>query len=138
MATDPERVKTRFLAAIERGNPDDRRAFLDGELGEDAVLRDRLEALLAAYDQPPSALDRPMATDREASHAPDGARSGSAPPPGETSVDGTTVSPPKDNGPHLIETVIADRYKIRQEIGEGVWAPSTSPSNSGLSAARWR
>ena len=58
MAIDPERVKTLFQTAIERNDPASRRAFLDDEIGADAELRDRLDALLAAYDQPPGALDR--------------------------------------------------------------------------------
>jgi serine/threonine protein kinase len=118
MATDPERVKALFLAAIERSDPALRRVFLDGEVGDDE-LRDRLEALLAAYDRPPSALDRPLGADPQATDAPNAPRSVSAPPPAETWGDGTTVSPPKDDGPNLIDTIIADRYKIRQEIGEG-------------------
>src|SRR5262245_23220718 len=77
MAIEPERVKALFLAAIERGDTADRRAFLDAEVGDDAELRDRLAALLAAYDQPPSALDRPLAV--------------SSPPAGGTGGDGTTV-----------------------------------------------
>jgi hypothetical protein len=59
MATDPERVKALFLAAMERSDPADRRAFLDGDVGDDE-LRDRLEALLGVYDKPPAALDRPL------------------------------------------------------------------------------
>jgi serine/threonine protein kinase/lipopolysaccharide biosynthesis regulator YciM len=118
VAIDPERVKTLFLAAIERGDPDERRAFLDAEVG-DADLRDRLDALLAAYDQPPSALDRPLAADPEATDTPDATRSVSSPPAGGIGDDGTTVDQPKNDGPNLIDTIIADRYKIRQEIGEG-------------------
>jgi serine/threonine protein kinase/tetratricopeptide (TPR) repeat protein len=116
MAIDPERVKALFLAAIESGDPADRRAFLDSEVGDDDELHDRLEALLAAYDRPPSALDRPLGADPDAT---DATRSVSSPPPRETSVDGPTVSPQKKGGPELIDTIIADRYKIRQEIGEG-------------------
>jgi serine/threonine-protein kinase len=119
MATDPERVKTLFLAAIERGGPVERRAFLDAEVGDDAELRDRLDALLAAYDQPPGALDRPLAADPEATDAPNATRSVPSPPPGGIGDDGTTVDRPKDDSPNLIDTIIADRYKIRQEIGEG-------------------
>ena len=48
MAIDPERVKALFLAAIERDDPADRRAFLDAHAGGDAELRDRLDALLDA------------------------------------------------------------------------------------------
>src|SRR5262249_6768850 len=97
----------------------DRRAFLDGEVGDDAELLDRLAALLAAYDQPPSALDRPLAADPEATVAPDATPSVSSPPPGGIAGDGPTVDPPPGDSPNLIDTIIADRYKIRQEIGEG-------------------
>ncbi len=119
MATDPERVKTLFLAAIERSDPAERRAFLDGEVGDDAELLDRLAALLAAYDQPPSALDRPLVADPEATDAPNATRSVPLPPPGGIGGVGATIDQPKDDGPNLIDTIIADRYKIRQEIGEG-------------------
>ena len=40
-------------------------------------------------------------------------------PPGGIDGDSTTVDRPNDQGPDLIDTIIADRYKIRQEIGEG-------------------
>jgi serine/threonine-protein kinase len=119
MAIDPERVKALFLAAIERGDPADRRTYLDSEVGDDTELRDRLDALLAAYDQPPAALDRPLGADPKAAEAPDAIRSVPSPHAGESSVEGTTVSRPEDDGPNLIDAIIADRYKIRQEIGEG-------------------
>src|SRR5262249_19885142 len=76
----------------------------------------RLAALLAAYDQPPGALDRPLAADPKATEA---LRSASSPPPGGIGDDGPPVDRPKDNGLNLIETTIADRYTIRREIGEG-------------------
>ena len=93
MTIEPERVKALFLAAIERDEPADRRAFLDGAVGDDAELRDRLAALLAAYDQPPGALDRPLAADPEATVAPDATPSVSSPPAvgigGEGPIQGT-------------------------------------------------
>ena len=113
MAADHERVKALFLAAIERDDPTDRREFLHDEVGEDAELRDRLHALLAAYDQPLGALDRPLAGEPETTAALDASRSASI------RNDGLTRGQSNDNGPSLIDTVIADRYKIRQEIGEG-------------------
>jgi serine/threonine-protein kinase len=119
MAIDPERVKTLFLAAIERADPDERRTFLGGEVGDDAELLDLLAALLAAYDQPPSALDRPLAADPEATGAPDATPCVTLPPAEGIGGLAPTVSRPQDDGPNLIETIIADRYKIRQEIGEG-------------------
>jgi eukaryotic-like serine/threonine-protein kinase len=114
MAIDPGRVKALFLAAIERGGHNDRRAFLDAEVGSDSELRTRLEALLAAYDQPPANLDQPLAANldptaaRDTDEADDVTGNGSA-----------TEPPPRGDGPDLVDTVIADRYKIRQEIGEG-------------------
>jgi serine/threonine protein kinase/tetratricopeptide (TPR) repeat protein len=119
MATDPERVKALFLAAIERGDPAERRAFLDGEVGDDTELLGRLAALLAAYDQPPSALDRPLAANPEAADTPDATRSVSSRPSGETTDHQFTVDRLRDDGPILIDTIVADRYKILREIGEG-------------------
>ena len=119
MATEPERVKALFLAAIEREDPADRRAFLDGEVGDDPGLRGRLDALLAAYDRPPGTLDRPLAADPEATGAPDATPCVTLPPAEGIGGVAPTVSRPQDDGPTLIDTIIADRYKIRQEIGEG-------------------
>jgi hypothetical protein len=115
VAIDPERVKALFLAAIGRGDPADRRAFLDAQVGDDALMLDRL----AAYDQPPSALDRPLADDPEAADTPDAIRPVPSQPPGGTDGGGTTALRPNNDGPDLLDTIIADRYKIRQEIGEG-------------------
>ena len=53
MAFDPARVKAPFQAAIELTDPGERRAHLDREAGGDAVSCDRLDALVAAYDQLP-------------------------------------------------------------------------------------
>ena len=65
---------------------------------------------------PPDALDRPLVADP---HTTDATRSLSSPPPEGIGDNGPTLDQPKDNGPNLIDTVIADRYKLRQEIGEG-------------------
>ncbi len=107
MAIEAGQVKALFLSAIERADPDDRLAFLDAEAGDDPELRGRLDALLAAYDRPPGALDAPLAAaGPEATQARESAPSATEPPP-------------RGDGPDLIDTIVADRYKIRQEIGEG-------------------
>jgi serine/threonine protein kinase/tetratricopeptide (TPR) repeat protein len=49
MPTDPNRIQSVFLAAVERP-ADERAAFLDQECGDDAELRQRVDALLAAHD----------------------------------------------------------------------------------------
>jgi serine/threonine-protein kinase len=119
MATDPERVKALFLAAIERADAGDRRAFLDAEAGNDPELRDRLDALLAAYDRPPGALDRPLGAETDATDGLNASPPVSSPRPGGIGKDSPTVGRSNDDGPDVIDTIIADRYKIRQEIGEG-------------------
>src|SRR5262245_47632575 len=60
MATDLQRLKELFVAAIELPDPQAREAFLKRECGGDANLLQRLQALLAAHDQPQPALDRPL------------------------------------------------------------------------------
>jgi hypothetical protein len=48
MAIEPERVKALFLAAIERGDPADRRAYLDGEVGDDVELLEQFDVVREA------------------------------------------------------------------------------------------
>jgi eukaryotic-like serine/threonine-protein kinase len=129
MPTDPRRVKALFLAALDLPDSSERPAFLDRECGEDNELRQRLEALLAAHDQPASELERPIAASPEAVAPPlsdsDATADGSGPTPVARErrivVADQTVSFRPDNPPtgSLIGTIVAERYKIRQEIGEG-------------------
>jgi WD40 repeat protein/serine/threonine protein kinase len=106
MALDPRRVKALFNAALDLHDPADRTAFLERECQGDHELRARLEELLAAYDRPASALERPLAVE-----------------PGETAAaapgqaTGFRLAPPPSEA--LVGTIIAGRYKLRQEIGEG-------------------
>ncbi len=59
MSADPRRVKDLFGAALEL-DPAARAEFLVRECADDADLRRRLEALLAAHDRPEAALDQPF------------------------------------------------------------------------------
>jgi hypothetical protein len=104
MVIDPGRVKALFQAAIEQDDPARRRAFLDREIAGDPELGERIEALLAAHDRPTGPLDRPL----------DAGLPGTVDIPGEH-----TRSYRKPGSSTVLETVIAGRYKIRQEIGEG-------------------
>src|SRR5262249_39331663 len=61
MASDLERLKELFAAAVDLPDPPARQVFLERECGGDTGLRQRLEALLAAHDQPQPVLDRPLA-----------------------------------------------------------------------------
>ena len=60
MPLDPKRVQAVFLSAVECHEPAERAAVLDRECSTDAELRQRVEALLSAHDQPESLLDQPI------------------------------------------------------------------------------
>ncbi len=113
MAIEPGRVKALFQTAIELNDTRERRAFLDREIGGDVELRARLDALLAAYDQSNSILDRPLAANTDNNSA-------AAPLIPQKTADGqSTAAPQIEPLAGLLDSVIAGRYKLRQEIGEG-------------------
>ena len=64
MPVDPKRVQAVFLAAVEEQDLASRAAVVDRECGADVALRQRVEALLRAHDQPDSALDQPVSRPR--------------------------------------------------------------------------
>jgi serine/threonine protein kinase/tetratricopeptide (TPR) repeat protein len=99
MPADPRRVKELFVAAIDLTDPQARQAFLERECGDDADLRQRLEALLQAHDNPNPVVNAPLV--------------GIAPPEGET------TRPEAASPSELLGTIIAGKYKLLQVIGEG-------------------
>ncbi len=60
MPVDPNRVQAIFLAAVEYSTPADRAVILDRECSTDQELRQRVESLLKANDQPDRFLDQPF------------------------------------------------------------------------------
>ena len=92
--TDPRpSEKSIFLAALDKGSPEQRAAYLDEACAGDPRLRAEIEALLAAHD-----------------------RLGELPPaPGATGAGETGEEPPAAEGPG---TVIGP-YKLLQKLGEG-------------------
>src|SRR6516162_3364540 len=79
-----------FLAAVERP-PADRAAFLDQACAGDGALRQRVEALLRAHDEPGAFLSE------------------ANPDPNATQA----------AAPSLVGTVVVGRYKLLEEIGDG-------------------
>jgi WD40 repeat protein len=99
MAADPRRVKELFVAALDLSDPQARQVFLERECGADGDLRRRLEILLKAHDAPAPALDLPPETTTAAGAGP---------------ATGFSRGPAEEVG-----SLIADRYKLREPIGEG-------------------
>jgi hypothetical protein len=99
MSADPKLVRDFFLSAAEL-QPEERAAYLDGQCA-DPDARAAVERLLAAHDEPASALDRPAPGTPTAAFAPIAERVG------------TRVGP----------------YKLVEQISEGASAWCSSPSN---------
>ena len=118
MAVDPRRVKALFNSARDLPAPTERSAYLDRECAEDTELRQRLDELLAATDPPDSELDHSDAEVMAAADHTDQsvARVEPAVSPMERTVSLVSEEVPATS---LIGSVIAGRYKIREEIGEG-------------------
>jgi serine/threonine protein kinase len=86
-----------FIAALERTNPAERRAYLDEACGGDEPLRREVEALLAMHERSGSFLDLPPATHpAQLRDTPQEPRIGGEGP-------GTVIGP----------------YKLLEQIGEG-------------------
>jgi tRNA A-37 threonylcarbamoyl transferase component Bud32 len=83
-----------FFAALEKGTPEERAASLDAACGDDRDLRARVERLLAAHPQIGSFMEQ-----------------GASPAAAETA---TFVPDREQPG-----AVIAGRYKLLEQIGEG-------------------
>jgi serine/threonine protein kinase/Flp pilus assembly protein TadD len=103
MPIDSKRVQAVFLALMDVTDPNERAAALQRECGGDADLRRRVQALLVTHDQ-----------------------SAELPPVPQQALDATT-SPPDLHRPGMI---IAGRYKLLEQIGEGgmgaVWVAEQS------------
>jgi eukaryotic-like serine/threonine-protein kinase len=125
MPVDPRRVKALFNAALDLADPADRTAFLDRACDDDRELRQRLGDLLAAYEQPAEAVEHPLAAYVGQATAPDRApvsAEDAAMTADETAAgSGQTASYRPGAVPPAVVTgsVIAGRYKVREEIGEG-------------------
>jgi serine/threonine protein kinase/WD40 repeat protein len=123
MAADPRRVKELFVAALDLPDPQARQALLERECAADVELRQRLEVLLKAHDDPVSALDRPLAAvgpvaanavQPGAAEAPTSAPSEKS-PAGPALAEATSSHSPSEG----VGTVIAEKYKLLESLGQG-------------------
>ena len=89
-----------FIAALQIDDPAERAAYLDKACGGDAELRQRVEALLAAFGQAGSFLQQPAAA------------------PAAT-AEGTPVGPSQQNAPAEELGRVIGPYKLLQQLGEG-------------------
>jgi WD40 repeat protein/serine/threonine protein kinase len=110
------RVKLLFVQALEMASPAERSAFLDEACGREPDIRQKVEALLRAYEKAGSFLED---CGLEEGHDPSAEHGTQAPD-----------HPPSAGG--QVGTMIAGRYKLLEQIGEGgmgtVWvAEQTQP-----------
>jgi hypothetical protein len=108
MAVDVKRVQAVFIKAIEAADPAQQAAILDRECAADPELRRRVEALLAAHQDPPTFPEPGAQALPEPSGAMPSGGAGSADwtDPGETSGPVpvvTHVEPAEGAGPQLLD-----------------------------------
>jgi serine/threonine protein kinase/tetratricopeptide (TPR) repeat protein len=105
MSVAPPSAKEIFLAAIEKPTPAERAAFLDQVCAGDAALRQRVEALLQAHDEPGSFLNKPPAAEP--------GDTGDVAPGRWLKPDDLAAVPKEGPGTRI------GPYKLLQPIGEG-------------------
>ncbi|MCA9152789.1 MAG: hypothetical protein KDA92_25975, partial [Planctomycetales bacterium] len=99
-------AKDIFLRAIECTSPNERAQLIDEACGDNAGLKRRVEALVAAHDDPDSYLEKPLARfDVTATH--------------DSSHSKLSDSSSSHHGRFLPGTKVAGRYRIVSMLGRG-------------------
>lgn len=109
MVAETSNLDAIFCRAIEIAAASDRDAYLTVACGGDAGLRQRIDWLLDAHFRAGDFLETP--------------------PPMLTA---TESAPPVTAG----AGDVVGSYQLVEQLGEGAWASSTSPNNSGRCVAR--
>ena len=91
-----------FLAALDRADPAERTAYLDGACVGDAELRQRVEGLLEAHHEPGDFLEPPVISDATAQLGDDG--------PGDRPAPRSMIEVPGSR---------IGVYRLLQQLGEG-------------------
>jgi serine/threonine protein kinase/WD40 repeat protein len=114
MTTEQSPVEAIFFAALEKGAPAERVAYLDAACGNDDNLRQRVDRLLAAHPQVGSFLEPPARDEVGAAEAP-------TIPPHEKSPAGLgqTETAPYESPVEDVGAVIAGKYKLLETLGQG-------------------
>ena len=103
-----------FFAALEKGTPEERAAYLDAACGDDSDLRRRVERLLTAQPQVGSFMEPSAQVEGDRAEAP-------TIPPGEKGPAGPVLAGTSSyHGPgEGVGAIIAGKYKLLETLGEG-------------------
>jgi serine/threonine protein kinase len=114
MTTEQSPAEAIFFAALDKGTPEERIAYLDAACGDDHGLRQRVERLLAAHPQVGSFLEPPAPGKLGAAEAatlpPDWKR-----PAGLGRAETILHDSPVED----VGAVIAGKYKLVETLGQG-------------------
>src|SRR6202451_4393787 len=112
--TEQSPAEAIFFAALEKGTPEDRVAYLQAACGDDSKLRQRVERLLAAHSQVGSFLEPPAPGKVGAAEA------ATLPPREKSPVDSRRAETMSYDSPQEdVGAVIAGRYKLLETLGQG-------------------
>jgi WD40 repeat protein/serine/threonine protein kinase len=114
MTTEQSPVEAIFFAALEKGTPAERVAYLDAACGDDNNLRQRVDRLLAAHPQVGSFLEPPAREEIGAAEAPT-----IAPRENSPAGLGQTEAAPYESPEEDVGAVIAGKYKLLETLGQG-------------------